>query len=384
MESILYRYRNITLLLLVIFAQIILLAWQVRNDSDVPLVRIWAVTAVTPVASGIETARNSTTGFFSSYFELKNAREQSRQLKEEVDRLRIENQLLKNDLDSAQRASELAGFQKRTLSKMLGARVIGSTPGANSRSVLIDRGSASGVRRGMAVVVPDGIVGRVLAVFPFASQVLSVTDPGFAAGVESQKNHVHGVLKGVGNSVARVDYVPTGQKVEVGEMFYTSGEDRIFPKGLPVGKVTSVQEGSNFQDIIVEPSGAESAAEEVLVILDPVHQAIPDTPPSETPVFLAPDIPSDAPQTPVQPAPDSPVTQNATPVPNAVTTAGKLMDQYKKIGDAQKHVFGEGLPGSIPPNFNLKVPGVNAPADAAAAPAAPPKQPAPPQSKPQP
>jgi rod shape-determining protein MreC len=364
MESILYRYRNITVLLVAIFAQIILLAWQVRNDSDIPLVRVWAVTAVTPVASGIETVRNGTTGFFSSYFELKNARQQSSQLKVEVDRLRIENQLLRNDLDSAQRASELAGFQKRTLSKMLGARVIGSTPGANSRSLLIDRGSASGVRRGMAVVVPDGIVGRVLAVFPLASQVLSVTDPGFAAGVESQKNHVHGVLKGVGNSVARVDYVATGQKVEVGEMFFTSGEDRIFPKGLPVGKVTSVQEGSNFQDIIVEPTGAESAAEEVLVILDAVHQAIPDAPPAEAPVFLAPDVPAENPPASASPA-AAPVSQTNSLAPNAITTAGKLMDQYKKVGDAQKHVFGEGLPGSIPPNFNLKVPGVNAPADPA-------------------
>src|SRR5277367_1544637 len=113
MESLFYRYRNIIVLLLVICAQIVLLAWQVRNDSDVPLVRVWAVTAVTPVASGIETARNTTTGFFSSYFELKNAREQSHQLKAEVDKLRIENQLLRNDLESAQRASELAGFQKR-------------------------------------------------------------------------------------------------------------------------------------------------------------------------------------------------------------------------------------------------------------------------------
>ncbi|HYA18620.1 MAG TPA: rod shape-determining protein MreC [Bryobacteraceae bacterium] len=379
MESILYRYRNITVLLMAIFAQIVLLAWQVRNDSDIPLVRVWAVTAVTPVASGIETVRNGTTGFFSNYLEFKNARQQSSQLKAELDRLRIENQLLKNDLDSAQRASELAGFQKRTLSKMLGARVIGSTPGANSRSLLIDRGSTSGVRRGMAVVVPDGIVGRVLTVFPLASQVLSVTDPGFAAGVESQKNHVHGVLKGVGNSVARVDYVATGQKVEVGEMFYTSGEDRIFPKGLPVGKVTSVQEGSNFQDIIVEPTGAESAAEEVLVILDPVHQAIPDAPPAESGVFLAPDV---TPENPPAPAsPDAPAPQTSSLAPNVMTTAGKLMDQYRKIGDAQKHVYGEGLPGSIPPNFNLKVPGVNAPADAAPQAAAPPVKPA---SAPQP
>ncbi|HWE51138.1 MAG TPA: rod shape-determining protein MreC [Bryobacteraceae bacterium] len=356
MESILYRYRNIAVLLVVILAQIVLLAWQVRSDSDVPMVRVWAVTAVTPVASGIETVRNTTTGIFSSYFALKNAREQSRQLRTEVDRLRLENQLLKNELTSAQRAEELAGFQTRSPSRMIGARVIGATPGAGSKSVLIDRGSQSGVRRGMAVVTPDGIVGRVLAVFPFASQVISVTDPGFAAGVESQKGHVHGILKGLGNS-ARVDFIPTGQKVETGEIFFTSGEDRIFPKGLPVGKVTSVKEGGNFQDIIVQPAGTETAPEEVLVIVDPVNQAIPEAPAPDTPVFLAPDV-----------KPEDQTSAAGGPV----TTTGKLMDRYKKIGDAQKHVFGEGVPGSLPPNFNLKVPGVNAPAAPAGTTPAPP------------
>jgi rod shape-determining protein MreC len=349
MESLLSRYRNITVLLVVIFGQIILLAWQVKSDSDVPLVRVWAVSAVAPVASLIENTRNVTTGFFGNYFELRNAREQSHQLRNEIDHFRLENQFLKNELASAQRAEQLAGFQKHSPSRMIGARVIGSTPGANTRSVLIDRGSQSGVRRGMAVVTPDGIVGRVLAVFPFASQVISVTDPGFAAGVESQKNHVHGVLKGLGNS-ARVDFVPTGVKVDQGEVFFTSGEDRVFPKGLAVGTVTSVKEGANFQDIIVQPAGTESAPEEVLVIVDPVHQAIPEAPQADSPVFLAPDVKPD----------DTAITNGIAGQPT--TTAGKLEEQYKKIGDAQKHVFGDGLPGSLPPNFNLKVPGVNAPA----------------------
>jgi rod shape-determining protein MreC len=355
MESLFYRYRNIIVLLLVMCAQIVLLAWQVKSDNDVPLVRVWAVTAVTPVASAIELTRNGTTGFFANYFELKNARQQSRQLTIEVNRLRLENQFLKNELASAQRAEALAGFQAHNPSKMIGARVIGATPGMGTKSVLIDRGSASGVRRQMAVVTPDGIVGKVIAVFPFASQVLSVTDPGFSAGVESQKNHVHGVLKGLGNGTTRVDYVPTGQKVEVGETFFTSGEDRVFPKGLPVGKVTGVHEGGNFQDITVQPTGAEAAPEEVLVILDPVHQVIPEEASAETPVFLAPDV-----------KPDGSSDQAPQPGP-ARTEADKLREQYQKIGDAQKHEFGVGAPGTPAPNFNLKVPGVNAPAAPAGA-----------------
>jgi rod shape-determining protein MreC len=350
MESLFQRYRNITVLLVVIFAQLILLAWQVKSENDVPLVRVWAITAVAPVASAVEGVRTGTTGFFSNYFALRNAREQSHELHTEVDRLKLENQFLKNELASAQRAEALAGFQQHSLSKMIGARVIGATTGMGAKSVLIDRGMAAGVKKGMAVVTPDGIVGKVLAVYPFASQVLAVTDPGFAAGVESQRNHTFGVLKGQGNGVAKVDYVPVGQKVDVGEVFYTSGEDRVFPKCLPVGKVTSVTQGADFQNILVRPSGIESAPEEVLVIVDPVHQAIPEAPPAETPVYLAPPISGG----------------NADPAaaaPEQATTADRLMEQYKKIGDAQKHTFGEGGPGTPPPNFNLKVPGVNAPAE---------------------
>jgi rod shape-determining protein MreC len=155
-------------------------------------------------------------------------------------------------------------------------------------------------------------------------------------------------------------------------MFFTSGEDRIFPRGLPVGRVTSVQEGASFQDITVEPSGTEQAPEEVLVIVDPVHQAIPDEAPGDSPVFLAPDLNSD----------DHAQQTGGT----GLTPADKLRDQYKKIGDAQKHVFGVGGPGTPPPNFNLKVPGVNAPAEPApqngAAPASPDKKVAPPAAKP--
>src|SRR5207249_3623550 len=112
--------------------------------------------------------------FFGSYFELRDARQQSRKLKAEVDRLTLENQLLKNELGSAQRVAALAGFQAHAASRMIGARVIGTTTGTGTKSLLIDRGTQSGVQKGMAVVTPAGIVGKILAVYPFASQVLSV------------------------------------------------------------------------------------------------------------------------------------------------------------------------------------------------------------------
>jgi rod shape-determining protein MreC len=135
--------------------------------------------------------------------------------------------------------------------------VIGNGTGANSKVVFVDRGSTSGVESGMAVVTPDGIVGKVVDAYPTASLVMLITDPTFAAGVISQKNDVHGTLKGQGHAECLVDYVQNEERVDVGEWFYTSGDDRIFPKGFPVGQVAAVQNGKMFKEIYVTPSGMQ-------------------------------------------------------------------------------------------------------------------------------
>src|SRR5262249_32303328 len=158
---------------------------------------------------------------------------ENRKLKDEVGKLKLENQYLKAELSTADRAQALAAFQKRTPSKTLAARVIGTSTGTNSKVVFLDRGSSSAVFKVMAFVTPDGIVGKVIASYPTAAQVQLITDPGFAVGVISQKNRVVGTLKGQGRSDCIVDYVQNEQQVDVGEWFYTSGDDRIFPKGLP-------------------------------------------------------------------------------------------------------------------------------------------------------
>src|SRR6185436_6405786 len=113
MESFLNRYRNITILLLVIAAQLVLLAMQVKNDQDVRVIRVWAVTAVTPVARMVEWIRGGSVGFVRNYFVLREAGEENRRLREEVGRLRMENNFLKNELSTADRAKALQVFQTR-------------------------------------------------------------------------------------------------------------------------------------------------------------------------------------------------------------------------------------------------------------------------------
>src|SRR5690349_5504580 len=356
METLLSRYRNITVLLLVIFAQLVLLAYQVKNDSDVRLIRVWAVTAVTPLARAIEGVRGGTDGFLQNYVVLHDTREENEKLHRELGRLKLENQSLKTELSTADRAKALEVFESHSPSKMIGARVIMTALGSSGSAVFVDRGSVSGVEKGMAVVTPDGIVGKVLAAYPTASQVLLATDPSFAAGVVSQKNHVSGILKGLGHGSCRVDYVQNEEKVEIGEWFYTSGEDRIFPKGMPAGRVTGARSGNPFQEITVDPSGLAGGVEEVLIILQGVHQQIPELKTAAQPIYLAP------------PAPPAPGEAQAAPAggPNtALTTeADKLREHYKDLGDQQGHKFGENPPGSKPADFNLDVKPAGRPAPA--------------------
>jgi rod shape-determining protein MreC len=341
METFLNRYRNVTVLLLVIFAQLVLLAVQVKNDQDVRMIRLWTLTAITPAARVAEWVRGGSIGFVRNYILLHDTQETNRRLQAEVGRLKIENDFLRNQLNTADRAKALALFQERTPSRTLAATVIGTGAGSNSKVVFVDRGSSSGVERGMAVVTPDGIVGKVIAAYPTASEVLLITDPDFAAGVISQKTVVRGTLKGQGTPMCKVDYVPSEEKLQVGDWFYTSGDDRVFPRGLPVGVVRIVRPGQPFQEIYVEPSGIQRGLEDVLIVIEGVHEAIPNEPPSGQPVYIAPST-------------STPDLQVATPMPTAETAADKLRAQYKAIGDAQNHKFGESGVGEKPVNLNLK------------------------------
>jgi rod shape-determining protein MreC len=353
METLLNRYRNITVLLLVIFAQLVLIAVQVRNDQDVRMVRVWSITAITPLARVLEAVRGGTSGFFQNYILMHDARADNRRLQADLDRLKMENQFLKTEISTADRAKALVAFQQRTQSRTIAARVIAAGAGASSRVVFVDRGSGSGVEKGMAVVTPDGIVGKVIAAYPTASEVMLVTDPEFAAGVVSQKNRVVGTLKGQGQSTCKVDYVPSEEKVEVGEAFFTSGDDRIFPKGFPVGVVRVVRASSPYQEVLVEPSGLDRGLEAVLIVLEGVHQAIPEVAPANAPIYLG---------TPPPPASGEQAVQPAGPVG---TDADRLLEKYRQIGAAENHKFGEGAPGTKPPDFNIKVPPAGAGADAA-------------------
>jgi rod shape-determining protein MreC len=312
------------------------------------------------VETGLELVRRYTWGFVEDYFVLLGVRSQNEKLRRENGQLKIENNYLKSELSTADRARALSVFEARSPSKTVAARVIGNGTGANSKVVFVDRGSTSGVESGMAVVTPDGIVGKVVDAYTTASLVMLITDPTFAAGVVSQKNRVHGTLKGQGHSECLVDYVQNEEHVDIGEWFYTSGDDRIFPKGFPVGQVTAAPNGKSFKEIYVSPSGMPGGVEEVLIVLQGVHQEVPGGEVGSPAYTILPAPTETAAQTP-----------EGAPQPGSLATdADRLRAIYKDVGVEQKHTYGEGPPGSKPPDFT-KIPSIHG-VPAAGAPGAPP------------
>ncbi len=272
MDSVINRHRNVAnvvVLVFVLFVQVVGLAVQVKRPSDsggTRLIRVWAVTLVTPLSKGVVHAEESISGVWHGYFDLRHVRSENADLQDKLARMRIQQVRLEEDANQARRLQVLLGFKEQYLSQTLPAQVISTTGSDFSRGVYIDKGTHDGVKQDMPVITPDGIMGKVLRVYPSSSLVLEINDPSSGAGVILEKSRLQGILKGNpnGNGELIIQNIMADEKVEVGERVLTSGGDRIFPKGMPVGVVSRFAHGKDiFLDIWVKPAAQLSRAEEV-------------------------------------------------------------------------------------------------------------------------
>ena len=144
-------------LLALLAGQLLLLAWQIKSDGDTRLIRVWAVTAVTPIVRGLEVVRVGTGGLAQRWFMAGTLETDNTRLRHRTAELDIRNQLLAEQLQQAGRAQALLEFRSQLSSRSLPATILGNAPGVQSGVFFIDRGSPDGVKRGMAVVTGDGI-----------------------------------------------------------------------------------------------------------------------------------------------------------------------------------------------------------------------------------
>jgi rod shape-determining protein MreC len=331
MENLISRYRNVTILVAVLFAQVLGLAVQVRRstqDESTRLIRVWAVDAVTPFEKGIVWFQISVTNLWHNYFYLRGVRQENRELKQEIERLRIEQVRLNQDAEQARRLQALLGFREQFISKTLASQVIGSSGSEQSRSIYIDKGSRDGIKPDMAVITAEGVVGKVLRVFRATSQVLLLNDQTSGVGAILEKSRLQGVLRGTPLGEVVLEKVMSDEAVQPGERVLTSGGDQIFPKGLPVGTVTKVSPGSElFLNIRVKPAADLNRLEEVLVITQQEENepALADGgPPVRAADILAQRLPSVPERPPDDPNKPPPPTSGLKilPAPTARATSG--------------------------------------------------------------
>jgi rod shape-determining protein MreC len=268
LDTSISRHRPLALLAGLILAQVLLLAFQIKRDHDERLIRYWTVEAVMPFERGGTWSFSRIGEIWDGYIALRGTRAENLRLHARVDQLQILNKQLESEAAEAQRLSALAGFRDAYEKvPMLAARVIGASSDTSSNTIFVNRGQGDRVRTDMPVITPEGIVGKIVEVFPNTAQVLLISDRDSGVGALLEDTRTHGVVKGSGNPDPRLDYVVNDEKVHNGEVILTSGEDRIFPKGLLIGSVSSETPGNPFQVIRVRTAARLDRLEDVLILL---------------------------------------------------------------------------------------------------------------------
>lgn len=336
MENFFTRYKNPLALMAVLFIQVVALATQVKRPegakpgstgSGTRLIRVWTVTAFTPVEKMFVSTGHFFRHGWHNYADLRGARQQNKELQDEVARLQMEQVRLRQDADQARRLQVLLDFKENFISKTVAAQVIAFSGTEQSRLITIDKGSRDGLKPDMAVITPDGIVGKVKDVFRLSSQVLLINDHDSGAGVILENSRLQGIVKGTPLGELQINDIMSDEKVEPGEHVITSGGDRIYPKGYSVGTViasTPDHENDPFLVIKIKPAADLNRLEEVLVITemaDNSHSASAGPEPMRAADILSQRLPSvpkldpNAPKTPGG-------TKTGVPAPKASPTGG--------------------------------------------------------------
>ncbi len=253
-------------LLAVLVAQLLLLSVQITREHKVRLIQVWAVAALNPFERSWQWLSQGASHTWRNYAGLWEAEEENRRLRSELTSAQANLRQLSGQAQENVHLRALLDLKNQLSFRSVAAEVIAASPGDRTGAVFINKGSDDGLTTDLPVTTPEGVVGKIIAVFPHTSQVLLLTDPSSGVGCMLEKTHAQGVLKGGAGPLPRLQYILKDQPVSVGESVLTSGLDQIYPKGLPVGTVAAEHNGSVYKEILVRPGAALTRLESVLVL----------------------------------------------------------------------------------------------------------------------
>lgn len=251
-------------------------------------VRAWAQVIASPVQAVLAGASRSGVGFFQYVSTLGRAASENEELRRRLAEAEAEVRQARIARDENERLRGLLGLKESSDVQSVAAQVIARDPSAWFDSVIINRGSSSGIEVNMPVVTPEGVVGRVAAVSPVTAQVMLITDERSAAGAvvgQLESSNALGSVRGYGkNGLLDMRYVSGIEEVKFGDVVTTTGQDGIYPRGLKIGEVVEVTPGTATQPhgIKVRPSARLNSLSEVAVLL---YHAPPRAVPTATPVL---------------------------------------------------------------------------------------------------
>lgn len=268
--------RSPLLLLVLVLVHLVVISQQVDAGRGSSLLERMLFSLFTPLQNGVSSLLRSVSAAWTGYVDLRHEHEQNQRLAE---RLRILETLLQekqHQAREAERLRELLELREILPLKTIVAEVVTRDNVPWYRTLTVNKGREDGVRLEAPVISPTGVVGRVIALGPHAAKVQLLQDRDSGVGVLVERSRVTGVVSGQagfadsGTSDLAMKYVRELADVVVGDRVVTSGLDRIYPKGLVVGRVRFVGPGAGlFKEILVSPSARFGQIEEVLILEAP-------------------------------------------------------------------------------------------------------------------
>ncbi len=256
-------------LILLIVAGIIFLSIAVRNPSLSSGAKKIAIAFLGPFQGSATQVVRSARNVWKHYFSLVSTAKENDRLKKELSLAVKHDNLYKETKLSNERLRKLLNFKKSKLDKVVAAEVISKDPSTWFKTIIIDKGEADNVSKGMPVVVHEGIAGQIVDTSPFYSKVLLIIDQNSAVDALVQRSRATGIIKGRSTGYCVFDYVLRKHDVHTGDIVVTSGLDGVYPKGLRIGHITEIvrRNSGMFQEVTVEPFVDFEKLEEVLIVL---------------------------------------------------------------------------------------------------------------------
>ena len=266
------RYHLFIFIILLLLAALVLMSLRAKQRKGIEFFDALLMEICSPFQKASTVVIKTIQGTFQQYVFLINLEKENRKLKQKVAELEAENHHMKEMRLANERLRHLLQFREKNSASMVGAEVIGQDPSSWFKSVTIDKGERDGVKQGMAVVSPTGIIGQILKTAPHYATVLLITDYNSAIDSIVQRTRAKAIVEGKGEHRCQLKYLLRTEEVAVGDAVVTSGLGGNFPKGLMVGEIKKVDKKGHgvFQYAELAPSVDFTQLEEVFVIMEPL------------------------------------------------------------------------------------------------------------------